>query len=90
MNVFRRVWHLMNRRRFERDLTREMQGHRDQMPDPSSFGRDTHRFIEQSRDAWGWNWLDDAVQDLTVGVRTLLKSPSFTLTATLICRLASA
>ena len=84
MNFIRRVWHLLNRRRFERELTREMRDHRDQMRDPSSFGQDTHRFIEQSRDAWGWNWLDDAMQDLSVGVRALLKSPSFAITATLI------
>ncbi len=79
----RRLWHLVNRRRRERELVEEMRGHRDLMADPASFG-DTHRFIEQSRDAWGWNWLDDAMQDLSVGVRTLLRSPSFAVTATLI------
>ena len=34
------------------------------MHDPSTFG-DSHRMLERSRDAWGWNWLDDAMQDLT-------------------------
>ena len=48
---FRRVWHLINRSRRERDLVREMHDHREAMPDPSTFG-DTHRLIEQSRDAW--------------------------------------
>jgi predicted permease len=80
---FRRVWHLINRRRHERDLLREMHEHRESMPDPSTFG-DTHRLIERSRDAWGWNWLDDASQDVVVGMRTLLRSPSFAVTATLI------
>ena len=80
---FRRVWHLVNRPRHERDLVREMHDHRESMHDPSRFG-DTHRLLEQSRDAWGWNWLDDAMQDFAVGVRTLLRSPSFAMTATLI------
>lgn len=82
-NWFRRVWHLLNRSRKERELVREMNEHRESMHDPSKFG-DTHRLLEYSRDAWGWNWLDDAMQDLAVGSRTLLKSPSFAVTATLI------
>ena len=65
---FRRVWHLLNRSRRERELVREMNEHRESMHDPSKFG-DTHRLLEQSRDAWGWNWLDDAMQDLRLGVR---------------------
>ena len=76
----RRVWHLFNRPRRERELVREMHDHRQSMFDPSRFG-DTHRLIEQSRDAWGWNWLDEARQDLSVGVRTLRRSPSFAITA---------
>ena len=80
---FRRVWHLINRPRFERELTREMRAHREMMAEPTAFG-DQHRLLERSRDAWGWNWLDDARQDLRLGVRGLLQSPAFTLTAILI------
>lgn len=82
-NWFRRVWHLLNRRRHERELVREMSEHRESMHDPSTFG-DTHRLLERSRDAWGWNWLDDAMQDLSAGMRALKRSPVFTLTAILI------
>src|SRR5688572_22551717 len=81
-NWFRRVWHLLNRPRYERELVREMHEHREAMHDPSAFG-DTHRFVEQSRDAWGWNWLDDAAQDLRLGMRALKRSPVFTVTAIL-------
>jgi predicted permease len=80
---FRRVWHLINRSRRERDLRREMHEHRQSMHDPTRFG-DTHRLIEQSRDAWGWNWLDEMMQDFAIGVRMLRRSPSFAITATLI------
>ena len=82
-NWLRRVWYLVNRRRYERDLLDEMRDHRAAMNDPSKFG-DTHRMLEQSRDAWGWNWLDDAVQDLKLGVRGLLRAPTFAITGVLI------
>lgn len=81
--LFRRIWYLINRRRYERELVREMTEHRDAMHDPTRFG-DTYRLLEQSRDEWGWNWLDDVMQDLTVGLRTLIKAPSFAITAILI------
>ena len=83
MMFLRRLWHLLNRRRHERDLLDEMREHRDTMHDPSTFG-DTHRLLERSRDAWGWNWIDDAVQDFSVGLRMLWRAPVFVITATLI------
>jgi predicted permease len=79
----RRVWHLLNRPRRERELVREMREHRASMSDASRFG-DTHRLLEYSRDAWGWNWLDDAMQDLRLGLRGLMRSPVFTIAAILI------
>jgi predicted permease len=80
---WRRLWHLLNRPRFERELTREMREHREAMVDPAEFG-DLYRHLEASRDAWGWNWLDDAIQDLRQGVRELRQSPGFTVVGVLI------
>ena len=81
---FRRVWHLINRPRYERELMREMR--RASRDNARSVDGSATRIAcsKRSRDAWGWNWLDDAIQDLAVGVRTLLQSPSFAVTATLI------
>ena len=83
MSMFRRVWHLLNRSRFERELVEEMEHHRAVMSDSQRFG-DTHRLLEQSRDVWGWNWLDDALQDMKLGVRALMRAPAFTITAVMI------
>jgi predicted permease len=79
---FRRVWHLLNRRRRERELIDEMRDHRAQMAESATFG-DSHRLLERSRDEWGWNWLDDASQDLRLGVRSLVRSSGFAVTAML-------
>src|SRR5215469_4786401 len=33
---------------------------------------------EETRDAWGWTWLEQFASDLRYGLRTLRKSPGFT------------
>src|SRR5277367_3123762 len=38
---------------------------------------------EVARDTWGWRWLEDFFQDLRYGLRILLKSPGFAVTAIL-------
>jgi hypothetical protein len=47
-NWIRRVWHLVNRSRRERELVAEMNEHRAAMHDSTRFG-DTYRLLEQSR-----------------------------------------
>ena len=78
----RRVWYLLNRRRLARELEREMAAHRAEMPEPERFGN-SFRLREQSREAWGWRWLDELAGDLRHTVRTLARRPGFTLAAIL-------
>jgi putative ABC transport system permease protein len=78
----RRVWYLLNRSRFERDLQQEMLAHRELMGDPVRFGN-TLRLGEQARDAWGWNWLDALWRDVRYGLRGLQREPTFALAAIL-------
>src|SRR5688572_29334955 len=73
----RRIWYLLNRRRMEEELQREMDAHRTMMGEPSRFGN-TLRLREESRDAWGWTWLDDLWMDVRYGFRQLRKAPTLT------------
>jgi predicted permease len=70
------VWYFLNRRRFERDLEREMASHRAQLQDPRRFGS-TLRLREQAADVWGWTWIDDLVRDILYGARQLRRAPAF-------------
>ena len=79
----RRIWYLINRRQLEQELRDEMEAHREAMSEPRHFGN-TLRLQEESRDAWGWKWLDDFAQDLRYACRTLRFSPGFVLSASLI------
>ncbi|HUR20515.1 MAG TPA: ADOP family duplicated permease [Vicinamibacterales bacterium] len=76
----RRLDYLLRRRALEDELRREMESHRAEMGEPASFGN-TLRLREDARDAWGWRWLDDLVQDTRFAWRTLRHSPAFALTA---------
>src|SRR5438445_13895018 len=42
---------------------------------------------EESRSAWRWNWLEGLWRDARYGLRTLLRSPSFSATAILVMAL---
>src|SRR6266581_1709815 len=78
--LWRRIYFLLHRQRFERELADEMDAHREMMPPErrSKFGNTT-RLGEQSREAWSWNWLEQLFQDLSYGIRVLRRAPVFTI-----------
>lgn len=82
MEIFRRIWFLLNRRKRERELAEEMEAHRELMSpeDRAAFGN-ALALREEASDSWGWRWLDDLWRDLAYGVRILRRSPGFTLAA---------
>ncbi len=76
----RRLGDLLRRRTLEDELRREMEAHRALPEEPRAFGN-TLRLRDEARDAWGWTWFDDCVQDTRFALRTLRHSPGFALTA---------
>jgi putative ABC transport system permease protein len=76
IRLWRRLHYLVARQRIEAELASEMQEHRDRLADPRRFGS-MLRLREQSRDAWGWEWLDAAVRDLRLAIRSLWHARGF-------------
>jgi putative ABC transport system permease protein len=86
----------LERRRVERELADEMAAHieerieqlvEDGLTQPEARIRPQRQFgnvtsqQENSREAWGWNGLEQLAQDVRFGCRVLAKTPAFTLTA---------
>ena len=87
---------LFRRGQFDADLDEEMRLHRELREQEEierglspkeahnaaqrRFGNDL-LLREQSRDLWGWNWLENLAQDVRYGVRMLARNPGFTTVA---------
>jgi hypothetical protein len=93
-----KVQSLFSRKRNAQQLDDEIQFHLDQQiaenlatgmsPEEAryaamrTFGNPTY-LKEETRDAWGWLWLEQIGSDLRYGFRSLRKSPLFTVVAVL-------
>jgi putative ABC transport system permease protein len=92
----RRLLMLFRRSQFDRDLEEEMRLHRELReqerieagvaPEEAWYAA-RRRFgneivlREESREMWGWNWLEYFVQDVRFGLRMLARNPGFTAVA---------
>lgn len=85
--LWRRLWYLLNRSRFERELREEMAAHRAQKGSSEApFGNEL-RLRDEAIDAWGWRWLERLMQDLRFALRLLWRAPLFTATAVVVLAL---
>ena len=81
---FRRLNHFFHRDRFDRELANDLAFHRE-MAERSHGVRlgNELRLREQSREVWGFTWLERLFQDLRFSFRMMRKTPGFTLAAIL-------
>src|SRR5581483_8802477 len=87
------VWQFQRRTR-EEDLAEELQFHLDEEASQAGISKEearrelgnVTRVKEETRSAWGWTMVEQAIQDLHYAGRTLRKNPGFTALAA--CSLA--
>jgi putative ABC transport system permease protein len=84
LELFRRFYFFINRRRLDQELANDMAVHREMLGADArtSFGNST-LLQEQSHEAMGWGWLERFMQDVRYGFRILKNNPAFTLVAIL-------
>jgi macrolide transport system ATP-binding/permease protein len=88
--LLQRVRYWCRRRRADSELAEEIEFHRalkqEELEraglDPGSAAAESRRQLgntlrarEQSRDVWGWTWIDDTVRDIHYAARTLARAP---------------
>src|SRR5579883_2456602 len=77
MRLWKRVRMWAGRKRFEAELAEEIRLHRE-MSGEAAFGS-VALTLEESREVWGFAWLESWKQDIGYAVRGLRKSPGFAL-----------
>ena len=82
--LLRRLHYLLHRDRFDRELADDLEFHREMSARVGHIPLGNPlRLREESRDAWGWTWIDRLGQDLRYAGRVLRRSWAFTLAAVL-------